>query len=132
MVAEGAKNKVFSGFNSTYGAGTDVTITDKSIESSTTVDGYQLVIAPATVTSDAYTIKFGNKFLSWTSGNSLNGVDSESENANWKISFDATSQSIYIVNAKDNTRKIRWNNSSPRFACYTTAQTDVFLYKLAE
>ena len=37
-----------------------------------------------------------------------------------------------IANKKDNTRKIRWNNGSPRFACYTTGQQDVQLYKRVE
>ena len=129
--------KAFSGFsdNGNFGIGEDVTIENLGIKSSADVDKYQLVIAPAKVTSGAYTIKFGEKFLSWTSGNSLNGVDAESANANWTISVqtaDDGSSFVYIVNAADETRKIKWNKSSPRFAAYTTAQTEVQLYKLAE
>lgn len=124
--------KAFNAFSGTYGTGANVTISEGTIESDNTVDAYQIVIAKATVTTGAYTIKFGTKFFSWTSGNSLTGVDAESANANWNITYDATSKSVYIVNATDASRKIRWNHGSPRFACYTSAQTDVQLYKYSE
>jgi len=130
--------KAFSGFSTTatiYGTGADVTIADSGIKSSADVDKYQLVIAPAKVTQGAYTIKFGDTYLSWTSGNSLKGADAESANANWIISLqraDDGSSFVYIANAADETRKIKWNNANPRFAAYTTTQGEVQLYKLAE
>ena len=131
LVCDSAK-KAFNGFSGTYGTGADVTITEGVIESDATVDTYQIVIDKATKTSGAYIIKLGTKFLNWTSGNSLTAVDEESSNANWNITYDSGSKSVYIVNAADATRKIRWNNGSPRFACYTSAQTDVQLYKYTE
>lgn len=123
------KGKAFSAF-STYGIGADVDIADSKIVSNATTDAYQLVISKATVTDGAYVIKFGDKFFNWTSGNSLNGVDTESVNTNWKLSVD--SGNTVILNAKDNARKLQWNASSPRFACYTSAQTAVQLYKLED
>ena len=132
LVAESA-NKAFSGFSSgstIYGIGTEVTITNGTIASSATVDAYQVVIAAATTTDAAYTIKFGNQYFSWSSGNSLKGASSESENANWTITLEEGN--VFITNAADTARKIRWNATSPRFACYTSAQTHVQLYKLAE
>ena len=123
------KGKAFSAF-STYGIGADVDIADSKIVSNATTDAYQIVISKATVTDGAYVIKFGDKFFNWTSGNSLNGVDTESVNTNWKLSVD--SGNTVILNAKDNARKLQWNASSPRFACYTSAQTAVQLYKLED
>ncbi len=125
-------NKAFNAFSGTYGTGADVTISEGVIESDATVDTYQIVIAKATVTAGAYTIKFGTKFFNWASGNSLGNVDAESVNANWNITYDTASSSVYIVNAADAARKIRWNHGSPRFACYTSVQTDVQLYKYSE
>lgn len=132
LLVSDTDKKAFNAFSGTIGTGADVTISEGVIESDATVDTYQIVIAKATVTDGAYTIKFGTKFFSWTSGNSLGNADAESVNANWNITYDTASKSVYIVNAADAARKIRWNHSSPRFACYTSAQTDVQLYKYSE
>ena len=69
-----------------------------------------------------------SKYLTWTSGNSLNVADSVSANSSWIIEFDGDYNAI-IKNAADNTRIIKWNNSSPRFACYTSDQDSVQLFK---
>lgn len=127
------KGKAFSAFSTTstiYGLGGDVDVADSKIVSTATTDAYQIVVSKATVTDGAYVIKFGDKFFNWSSGNSLNGVDAESVNANWKLSVD--SGNTVITNAKDETRTLRWNSSSPRFACYTSGQTAVQLYKLED
>ena len=125
-------NKAFKGFSSTstvYGEGADVTINSSAIESDETTDAYQIVIAKATVTDGAYTIKFGDNFFVWTSGNSLNKADSESANSNWNITF-VTDHAV-IRNAADSARNLQWNASSPRFACYgNDNQTVIQLYKL--
>lgn len=127
-------NKAFKGFSSTstvYGEGADVTITSSAIESTETTDAYQIVIAKATVTEGAYTIKFGDNFFTWTSGNSLNKANAESVNTNWNITY-VTDHAV-IRNAADATRNLQWNASSPRFACYgNDNQTVIQLYKLEE
>lgn len=133
LVTETA-NKAFSGFSGTLGTGADVTIADGKIVSGATVDACQLVIAKASVTEGAYTISFGDKLLKWVSGNTLTSDTTESANTNWKLSIATVSSKtcVYIENAADATRKLKWNNSSPRFCCYTSAQTEVQLYKLEE
>ena len=127
-------NKAFKGFSSTstvYGEGADVTITSSAIESTETTDAYQIVIAKATVTEGAYTIKFGDNFFTWTSGNSLNKANAESVNTNWNITY-VTDHAV-IRNAADATRNLQWNAASPRFACYgNDNQTVIQLYKLEE
>lgn len=125
-------NKAFKGFSSTstvYGEGADVAINASAIESDETTDAYQIVIAKATVTDGAYTIKFGDNFFVWTSGNSLNKADSESANSNWNITYE-TDHAV-IRNAADAARNLQWNASSPRFACYgNDNQTVIQLYRL--
>lgn len=70
----------------------------------------------------------GSDYLGWTSGNSLTTIGSLTDNSSWNISF--SSGDAVIKNSYDETRSIRWNNSSPRFACYTGGQKAVQLYKM--
>ena len=66
-------------------------------------------------------------FICWTSGNSLNSVNNASpNNAMWFAT--ATEDGIVLTNMSDNTRKLQYNASSPRFACYTSAQQPAVLY----
>ena len=66
-------------------------------------------------------------FICWTSGNSLNSVNNASpNNAMWFAT--ATDDGVVLSNKTDNTRKLQYNASSPRFACYTTSQQPAVLY----
>ena len=69
------------------------------------------------------------KYVSWSSGNSITTATSITANSSWKITF--SSGNATIANAKDNTRKLQYNASSPRFCCYTSSQTAVQIYKFA-
>ncbi len=81
-------------------------------------------------TAGTYSFKCPNgQYLYWTSGNSLATNAAKSANTSWKVSF--SGDNAVITNAKDSSRKLQWNASSPRFACYTSAQTAVQLYKLS-
>ena len=139
LIAE-SKGKAFNGFSTTstvYGIAApdgDVTIeaTNGKIAKDDVEDSYIITLAPATVTEGAWIIKYGDKLFNWSSGNSLNSVaaDKESANSNWSISI--TDGDAAITNAADNNRKLVYNASNPRFACYTTNQTAVQLYKKDE
>lgn len=65
------------------------------------------------------------KYLTWTSGNSLNANATMSDNTSWTVSFSGTDATI--TNYADATRVIKYNNSSPRFACYTSGQNIIQL-----
>ena len=126
-----SKGKALSGISTTstkYGIGSDVTVADNKIEAAEDLVSWQVVITKATTTSDAYLMAFNGSYLYWSSGNSLTTDKNDSENSNWKISVSDGNASI--VNVKDDSRKIVWNASSPRFACYTSSQTSVQLYRL--
>lgn len=128
-----SKSMALSGISTTdtkYGIGSKVTIEDNKIAATDELASSQIVISPSLTTEDAYLMAFNGGYLSWTSGNSLNVSDEDNTNSNWKITV--SDANVSISNCKDATRKIVWNASSPRFACYTTAQTAIQLYKLAE
>ena len=59
-----------------------------------------------------------NKYLGWTSGNTLIAADALSDNSSWEVTFKL--DSAFIVNAADATRQIWWNVSSPRFCAYAS------------
>ncbi len=90
---------------------------------------YALIVEEG-YTSGTYSFKCPNgQYLYWTSGNSLNTYATKNANTSWKVSF--SGDNAVITNAKDSSRKIQWNTSSPRFACYTGSQSAVQLYKLS-
>ena len=121
--------KVFTGFSGTIGAVADVTVSNGVIAFSSTLSAYEITINKATVTSGAYVIKFGSKFFSWASGNSLISADAETAAENWNISL-ASGGEITITNVATPARVLSYNAGSPRFACYgNTNQKRVHLYK---
>ena len=120
LVCESKKMEL-SGISTTstkYGTGVAYT--------SAPVGKYELTVEAGS-SSGTFSFKNGSDYLYWSSGNSLNKTTTKNENASWKVTF--SSGNATILNANDNTRKLQWNASSPRFACYTGAQTAVQLYK---
>ena len=116
-----SKTMELSGISTTstkYGTGETYT--------STPAGKYELTVEEGS-SSGTFSFKNGSDYLYWSSGNSLNKTTTKNENASWKVTF--SSGDATILNAQDNTRKLQWNASSPRFACYTGAQTAVQLYK---
>lgn len=127
-----SKNMVLSGISTEgtkYGIGTAVSIEDSKIEATEELASYQVVLSSGT-TSGSYLMKFNNSYLYWSSGNSLATNANDTANTNWILSV--SDGNVTIKNCKDNTRIIWWNASSPRFACYTSTQTAIQLYKLTE
>ena len=124
ILANRDNSQQLSGISTTstkYGVGRDYVETPNASEYPLSVqEGYS---------SGTFALKTqDNKYLTWTSGNSLNVADSVSANSSWIIEFDDKCNAI-IKNAVDNTRIIKWNSSSPRFACYTSDQGSVQLFK---
>lgn len=105
-----------SGFSSTstvYGTYAAYDTKPNGVYSLTVVDG----------AGDNYALKNGSDYLYWSSGNSLDTSTSISANSSW--TFGGSS----IKNAKDDTRSIQYNKTSPRFACYTSSQGALTIYK---
>ena len=70
----------------------------------------------------------GENFLTWTSGNNLNIAEETSANTKWTIGFDEGGDAI-VANVANSDRIMRYNSSNPRFACYTSGQDPISLYK---
>lgn len=115
-------SKELGGISSTstkYGLGEDYTGTPTGVFPLDVVQGK---------TTGTFALMNGSNYLSWTSGNSLTTTGSLTDNSSWNITI--SSGDAVIKNSFDDTRSIRWNSSSPRFACYTGGQKAVQLYKI--
>ena len=77
-----------------------------------------------------YSFYTGSVYLALTSNaNKLHNTTSITTDSSWKITIDSESVADIQSAAETYTRYIRYNSSSPRFACYTSGQVDVKLYK---
>lgn len=71
------------------------------------------------------------KYVSYTgTSNNVQVVDAVSAN-NQRWTFSYASSVFSVANLAVTTRILQYNSSSPRFACYTSAQQKFLLYKLA-
>ena len=122
LVYESGKKELsgIAGSSTKYGEGTDY---------SSTPTGAYLLEVVAGSEANTFALKHESDYLQWTSGNSLNVKTSIDANSSWTITF--SSGNATIKNAADNSRSLQWNTGSPRFACYTSAQAAIQLYKKA-
>ena len=67
-------------------------------------------------------------YLAWTSGNSSIERTGSADNNKWTVTI-STGGVATIKWGGDNTRALQYNSGSPRFACYTSTQQSVALYK---
>ena len=72
-----------------------------------------------------------SKYLTWTSGNTLNEADSISDSSSWNVSKNPNG-SVNIINKDDDTRYLQFNNANnqQRFATYTNSQQNPFLIEV--
>lgn len=75
------------------------------------------VVAGKTSGTYAFKLKEENKYLMWSSGNSLATKTTVDENSSWTVSIDNDGNAT-IANSNTSSRVIWWNVNSPRFACY--------------
>lgn len=78
----------------------------------------------------AWTFENNGSYINWASGNSLSTASSVSTSSQWAVSFSGNDASI--TNVGTTARKLQYNAGSPRFACYTSSQTAIQLYKKQE
>lgn len=118
--------------NTKYGTLTDITsnVTGSIIASNAETD--VLAVTIVATTNSTYTMNLnGSGFLGWTGQNNLIAAATASnDNYEWQIS--CSNGTVTIVNAHDAERKLQYNSNNPRFACYTSTQTSISLYKLEE
>lgn len=119
------KNEVSSGSTSyLVVAATNVTKSDIDLTSSVIdfpgVSDYWEVVK----CGDNYAIKgASNTYVSWTSGNSATLAADP-----YELKLTKKENGSYLITSvADATRSLRFNSGSPRFAFYTSAQTDVYM-----
>ncbi len=122
IVAKG-KNVAMGAQNGSYRSSVSVTINDGKIIGS--ADVQFVTLKAATGGGDNFSLLVGDEqYLYWDSSNSVKTGDTAYA---WTLSIAGGDMSITSV--ADNTRRLRYNASSPRFACYTSPQTSIELYK---
>lgn len=118
-----------------YGLYDDVTssVSGNVIAYSSTIEDAEVTITKVediNDPNDKYTIyQSGVGYFGYSgSSNSLKALtDAPNDNYRWRISI--SNGNLTITNAGDPSRKLQFNASAPRFACYTTNQTRCKLYK---
>ncbi len=99
-------------------------------EEAPTGDAFILEVVAGSATGSVAFKTSDGKYLAWTSGNSLTTSAEITDNSSWTITITEGAADIMLV-AKDGTndRVLRYNASSPRFACYKSGQKAPQIYK---
>ena len=122
-VDAGSDHKELTGFTTTgtiYGQVADFT--------GTPAGTYPLTVEAGS-TDGTFAFKNGSNYLCVVNGkNSLSTSESKDALSSWTVTFNEGVPTIMANDGTDN-RYIKYNTSSPRFACYKSGQTDVTLWK---
>ncbi|MBR1446307.1 MAG: hypothetical protein IJ586_04410, partial [Alloprevotella sp.] len=87
-----------------------------------------VINASTDATVGGYTMTVNGEYLAWSSGNSLK---TQEDAYYWNIDVTATEAKSIISSVDQADRFLQYNSGSPRFACYTTSQKAIALYKEA-
>ena len=81
------------------------------------------------LTKDGNHLSFnnGSGYLKWSAGNSLDEESSITDNSRWTASGSQNS-GYQLTNVYNTDRVLKYNSSSPRFACYESGQQSAVLY----
>lgn len=102
----------------------NVTITDNTIP----YDAYQAYDIEILSTNSGFVLKQDSKYLGF--GDKALYFDAAvRDRSYWTLSF-MEGGTVNISPVSDNSYRIQWNNSSPRFSCYSSNQKAIRLYKL--
>ena len=117
-------NVAASAYSSSFYSATDVTVSNKII-SITSEEVTVFTLQAGETEGQFYMIDSEGKYVFFTgSSNNVSRADTKGNTTDylWTITKDG------ITNVGATTRALKYNASSPRFACYTTAQTAIALY----
>ena len=121
-------NKAIGAQNGTIRSSVDGSFNDKGqlIYLASSISSFELKEGAV---ENSYSFFDGTGLLSWSSSNSLNTTTSSTVdvNSSWTIEINEEGVAT-ILNCADSTRKLQYNASSPRFACYTSSQTSISIY----
>ena len=120
-----ALGTINTGGSTHYGNSVEVAINGEILKGSSAMVAFTLVAGNA---DDSYAFKNGNNYLMWSSGNSLDEKMTLDNSSSWTIEVGEDDVAA-IANIGTSGRALKYNSGSPRFACYTSGQTVVQLYK---
>ncbi len=122
LIVSESKNVAMGAQNGNYRNGVEVTIIENAIKS--LPEGAAEVTIEAGSSAGTFALKVTDGYLYWTG---TNYVYTGETSYDWNIAF--SDGDANITSAETPTRKLQWNAGSPRFACYTSNQTAIQLYK---
>ena len=115
--------KQFNGMSGSYGEAVDYTDVPDSEKAPLEV--------VAGSSDGTFALKLGEVYLAYTgSSNTLTTATDVDDTSSWTITFEGTVATILNVGAEG--RSLQYNASNPRFACYTSSQTSVILWKVVD
>lgn len=126
VIVNNAKGQVLTGVNS------DNIGTNADFDESETEQACILVVEAGSK-ADTFAFKWStnNKYLAYTDStdksNKLYTLDAVQDESSWTISFDSDGN-VTMTNVKYTTRILKYNAGSPRFCCYTSAQSSIQFY----
>ena len=126
LVYEGESPQALGAISNTstkYGTGVSVTISNNKITINSEAVAV-LTLEASTNNSWKFKSSLDNNYLHWSSGNSL---ATDATGSAWTVTYNE--EIVSIKHAGTPERQIKWNTGSPRFACYTSGQSAVALYK---
>lgn len=92
------------------------------------IAGYSAIIElTLSGNNDGWSFYNGEGYLAWSSGNSLSQISDITNNSKWTADGNSTS-GYSLTNVYNTDRVLKYNSSSPRFACYTSGQQPAVLY----
>ena len=113
-----------------YGDYSTTTVTTTGvIESSEDVDKCVVTIEK---TSNGHSLRLGSNFLGLTSDANKLNFDTRFTAKNYEWNLEISGNNAVIKNAHYTSRVIKWNSGSPRFACYSSGQSAIQIYKLED
>ena len=133
--SSGTAAEVLSGKASAgnYGAYAEVPVSSGQIAFDD-AGAYDVVIRK---TANGYSLQQGTVYLGYTSestsGNNYLYFSEtfEEKKYEWSISMDSEGN-VVLTNVYNTVRSLRWNSGSPRFACYTSGQQPICLYRWSD
>ena len=129
----GLRDQVYyalTGVSSNLGTVNNVTVDDHGIASTSIIDTYKVTIAPTTNGYSLYLAGVG--YLSYSGSSNQLQISNEYSHStcDWTISFSDGLATITNVGVSTRILQFNYNNGNPRFACYTSNQVKLTLFKL--
>ena len=118
-----------TGVSNNLGTTAAVSVIGNDIESNTTTDGYQVIVSQS---ANGYSLYMeGDGYLSYSgSGNNLYASDSfTASTCEWTFSISNNLVTLTNVGSESRMLQFNYNNGNSRFACYTSNQVKLTLFK---